>query len=153
MKNVIISSTEDAILVLNKTRSSIEADKLRGAWSNGVRAYAIDLLNDLQEAIEGGYFFPDDLTAPKVVKKALLNGASDWSQYSWGGSSLCYDSDIARRLCAPWELRKTDNGAKRPNSREEWLDVQARALHQAERMVCSHLRAVLMFDLPGRFYN
>lgn len=66
-----------------------------------------------------------------MVKEWLKNGASDWDQYSWGGSSLIYNSDIAERLCCPSELKKTRNGERRPNSREEWLDTQARALRQA----------------------
>ena len=50
---------------------------------------------------------------------------------SWGGSHLCYDYDIARHYCTPSELRRTRDGARRPNSQEEWLDVQARAIYQA----------------------
>ena len=61
----------------------------------------------------------------------MLNGAKDWNQYSWGALSLIYDCDIAERLSAPSELKKTRGGERRPNSREEWLDVQARALQQA----------------------
>jgi hypothetical protein len=64
-----------------------------------------------------------------------LNGAKDWSQYSWGGCSLIYDAAIARRLCTPSELKKTRNGERRPNSNEEWLDTQARALNQAFRNI------------------
>lgn len=52
-----------------------------------------------------------------------------------GGCALCYDGQIAERLCAPWELRKTDNGRKDPNPRETWIDVQSRALYQASRLV------------------
>ena len=65
----------------------------------------------------------------------MLNGAQDWNKYSWGGSSLIYDGDIAERLCTPSELKKTRNGERRPNGREEWLDTQARALHQAAKRV------------------
>ena len=71
---------------------------------------------------------------------AALNGAQDWEQYSWGGSALVYDGDIAAALCTPSELKKTRNGDRRPNSREEWLDVQARALRQAFRRVYSAIR-------------
>ena len=48
-----------------------------------------------------------------------------------------YGGDIAERLCTPSELKKTRHGERRPNSREEWLDTQARALHQAARRVSS----------------
>lgn len=50
---------------------------------------------------------------------------------SWGGSFLCYDSDIARHYCTPSELKRSRDGARNPNSREQWLDVQARAIYQA----------------------
>lgn len=108
-----------------------EAKKARSAWSRGVFEYVRELWADLCESIEGGYFDAENLKAPQMVKKALLNGADSWNAYSWGGSSLIYDGDIARRLCCPSELKKTREGERRPNAREEWLDTQARALFQA----------------------
>lgn len=116
---------------LNKALAVINEKTARSAWERGVREYAEELLEQLDEAISGGYFFADDLAAPLMVKKALLNGADSWSQYSWGGSALIYDGDIAERLCCPSELKRTNYGERRPNSREEWLDTQARALGQA----------------------
>jgi hypothetical protein len=74
-------------------------------------------------------------------RKALLNGADNWNESSWGGCYEIYNSDIAERLCTPSELKKTRQGERRPNSREEWLDVQARALHQAERLILRLARA------------
>lgn len=118
-----------------KMRDVINARSTRSAWSKGVNAYALELLESLEEAASGGYFDPDDLNATKILEKALLNGASDWSQYSWGGCSLIYNGDIAERLCTPSELKKTRNGERRPNAREEWLDTQARALYQASALI------------------
>jgi hypothetical protein len=66
-----------------------------------------------------------------LLEKAMLNGADSWSQYSYGGCSLVYDGDIAERLCAPSEFKKKRGGELPPNAREQWLDVQARALNQA----------------------
>lgn len=120
---------------LEKMREALEAMNTRSAWKRGVNAYALELLEELEEAISGGYFDAEDLDAPKLLDRQLLNGASDWTQYSWGGCSLIYDGDIAERLCTPSELKKTRGGEWRPNSREEWLDVQARALQQAARRV------------------
>jgi hypothetical protein len=108
-----------------------EAKKARSAWARGVFEYVRELWADLCESIEGGYFDAEDLKAPQMVKKALLNGADSWSAYSWGGSSLIYNGDIAARLCCPSELKKTREGERRPNASEEWLDTQARALFQA----------------------
>ena len=67
----------------------------------------------------------------KECREWMLNGAADWSCYSWGGCSLIYDRQIATRLCGPSELKKTRHGERKSNSREEWLDIQARALLQA----------------------
>ena len=103
-------------------------------------AYALELLEELVEGVDGGYISADDLNTPADFSRALLNGASDWSAYSWGGSSLIYNGDIAARLCCPSELKKTREGERRPNSREDWLDVQARALAQAARVVRSAYR-------------
>lgn len=116
-------------------REAVEAEPVRSAWSKGVKVYALELLDELAEAIERGYFDAENITSPKLLARQLLNGASDWSQYSWGGCSLIYDGEIAERLCCPSELKKTRNGERRPNNHEEWLDVQARALSQASRKI------------------
>lgn len=127
---------------IEKLYQSIESEKQRSAWDKGVTKYALELVDQLGEQINGGYFEELDLTESKKVRAALLNGAENWSQYSWGGCSLIYDSDIAERLCNPSELKKTRNGERRPNSREEWLDTQARALFQAANRVCRHIRTL-----------
>lgn len=127
---------------IEKLYQSIESEKQRSAWDKGVTKYALELVEQLSEQINGGYFEELDLTESKKVRAALLNGAEDWSQYSWGGCSLIYNSDIAERLCSPSELKKTRNGERRPNSREEWLDTQARALFQAANRVCRHIRTL-----------
>lgn len=129
-------------MTIDNIRACIENQKARSAWKRGVKLYAFELLDDLEWAIADGYFTADDMAAPKLAKRALLNGASSWSEYSWGGSALIYDGDIAERLCCPSELKKTRNGERRPNSREEWLDVQARALFQAANIICSAAREI-----------
>lgn len=124
---------ENTMDCIKAARAALEARKDRSAWDKGVTVYALELLEELAEAAEGGYIPTDaaELLKPRAMRSAMLNGASDWGQYSWGGSSLIYNADIAERLCCPSELRKTRNGERRPNGQEEWLDVQARALSQA----------------------
>lgn len=125
-------------MTTNEIRTVIETRKTRSAWDRGVMEYVAELLDELDNAINGGWFDAEDLAAPKLLARQLLNGADDWSQYSWGGCSLIYGGDIAERLCCPSELKKTRNGERRPNAREDWLDVQARALHQAaNRITCA----------------
>lgn len=129
--------------IYERMAKELEARKDRSAWNKGVTVYALELVEQLAEAAEGGYIDAEDLTAPRMLRKALLDGADDWSAYSWGGCSLIYNSDIAERLCCPSELKRTRNGERRPNSREEWLDTQARALYQAANRVYKTLRVVM----------
>lgn len=121
--------------IYNRITAELEARKDRSAWNRGVTAYALELVETLEERASEERRNPEP---GKECREWMLNGAKDWNQYSWGGCSLIYDSDIAERLCTPSELKRTRNGERRPNSREEWLDVQARALEQACRRV-SHL--------------
>ena len=99
----------------------------RSAWSRAVHAYAVELVESLAES--------DDLSNENLLRKALLNGAGDWQQYSEGGCALVYDTDIAERVCSPSELKRVRNGERQPNARENWIECQARALWQAAALV------------------
>lgn len=129
-------------MTAQEIRERVNANKPRSAWERGVLQYAAELLDQLEDAITGGYFHQDDLEAPKILEKGLLNGADSWGSYSWGGCSLCYDSDIAERLCTPSELKRKRGGDLPPNRSEEWLDTQARALFQASRRILWAARAL-----------
>ena len=99
----------------------------RSAWARGVQAYAVELLEDLDDGA--------DLSNEVMLQKELLNGAQSWAQYSEGGCALVYNADIAERLCPPSELKRNKWGMRAPNGRENWLDVQARALWQAHKLI------------------
>ena len=99
----------------------------RSAWDRGVHAYATELVESLDDSA--------DLSNETLLRKALLNGADDWQQYSEGGCALIYDADIAERVCSPSELERTRNGERQPHASETWLDCQARALAQAASLV------------------
>lgn len=138
---------------IEKVYQSIANEKQRSAWDKGVTEYALELVEQLGEQIRDGDFEELDLSDSKKVLEALLNGAANWKQYSWGGCSLIYDCSIAKRLCCPSELRKTHNGERRPNSKEEWLDTQARALYQAANRICRHIRTLeksgdILYEIP-----
>lgn len=123
--------------IIARMTESITTAPAHSAWARGVKAYAAELCSSLRGAAayaaETGT--PSPLTDRETVRAALLNGARDWSEYSWGGCALIYDGDIAARLCTASELRRTHNGQRNPNPRETWLDVQARALYQAGAVV------------------
>ena len=139
----INTRNENISAIIEKISEAVSDEKYRGAWGRGVQAYALELVDELDEALRDGTICPDDLADSKKVNAALLNGADSWSAYSWGGSALIYDGDIAARLCCPSELKKTRDGERRPNSREEWLDVQARALYQAANMIKRCIRSLI----------
>lgn len=96
-------------------------------WTTGVNEYAEELREFLDE------------NKLEATLENMLNGAKDWNQYSYGGSSLIYDADIADRLATPSEIksrtRKDGSLNQMANARESWLDVQARALFQAARQI------------------
>lgn len=121
---------------IEEIRKAIEQENAteRSAWGRGVGVYALELVEGLQEWQEwnNGAEIPTDR---KGLEKALLNGAENWARFSDGGCSLVYDGDIAERLCTPSELKRTRNGERNPNGRENWIECQARALFQAFRKV------------------
>lgn len=123
------------LTIYERITAELEARNDRSAWGKGVTAYALELVEELKDSAAYEGRDPESLTECKAW---CLNGASDWTQYSEGGSALIYDSDIAERLCTPSELKKTKGGERNPNSRETWLDTQARALFQA----CSRVTAL-----------
>ena len=124
-KELSMSTTRKQLL------EAVSAHKAgRSAWSRGVKAYAVELVESLEDDA--------DLCNEVMLQKALLNGADDWRQYSEGGAALIYDADIAERLCSPSELNRCKGGERQPNASETWLDVQARALWQAHRLIVWH---------------
>lgn len=127
--------TPDYTALADTIRTELNARHDRSAWDKAVTLYALDLLEDIQWSANDVERLPLD---GAELKQWALNGANNWHQYSWGGCSLCYDKQIAERVCTPSELKRKHGGMYEPNSRETWLDVQARALHQA----CNRIRTI-----------
>jgi hypothetical protein len=109
--------------------NKIESIQSRSAWSRGVKSYALEMIERSETEL-----------TPENAKSALLNGARDWREYSYGGCADIYDADIAERLCTPSELKRKRGGDLQPSTRETWLDVQARALSQALRLINRNLK-------------
>lgn len=119
-----------------KIQEEIATYKGSSAWKRGVLAYAEELAENLEGMTDA------EIADPAKVEEALLNGAENWDEYSWGGCSLIYNGDICQRLATPSEKKKTKGGENRPNAREKWLDVQARALYQAADLIKRACRKV-----------
>lgn len=119
---------------IKEIKKALENRNDRSAWDKGVTLYAFELLDEYEERAK---YEKRNAETRTELKKWLLNGAYNWNEYSWGGSSLIYNGDIAERLCTPSELKRCRDGERKPNRNEEWLDTQARALSQAAKRLSS----------------
>lgn len=143
MRNVITCGEIAETLWEQIEAQEIDGRGLNGrhsAWDRGLISYAYQLLDN-------GLIVSDRVTAPapdhitREIAAWIMGGAESWREYSYGGCALICDDEIARTLCAPWALRRTHYGERQPNSRETWLDVQARALGQAAAWIRHNWRA------------
>ena len=133
----IVTSSDSNFFDKLRHRIKSHMTPKRSAWSRGIDTYCM-MMADYLEVYNRG----EVPTSLKELKKWLLNGARNWKQSSKSGQWLIYDEDIAKTLCSPSELKKVASGHRRPNSNETWLDVQARALHQAAALVIDHARHI-----------
>lgn len=118
----------------NYTPDMLNKFRRKSAWDRGVCDYAEQLFDDYLERRDL-LNCDGSIRIGKITEADLLNGAESWEDYSYGGCSLIYDSDVCEALCSPSERKRTRDGELPPNSRENWLDVQARALRQAASKV------------------
>lgn len=108
----------------------LEGKKVRQGWQTGVKQCAFEIL---------GHFDEEETFPHTKLEKKLLNGADSWEQYSYGGCALIYDYDIAKIFCTEKGFERCDHGAKKIGTKENWLDVQARGLREASRLIKSIL--------------
>ena len=108
--------------------------KARSKWNKAVLQDAQRLLENVLEWMEEG-------EEVEINEKLLLNGAENWKEYSWGGSALIYNGEIAEHYSTPSELKfwgfTKNGGVKRDTNTasEHLLDIQAKALYQAWRAI------------------
>ena len=117
-------------------RGIISEARARSAWSRGVNAYALDILDSLEEY--ANYEFENNGVFPPLSESLALNGAKDWFHFAAGGCGLIYDAAIASRLLTPSELRAWEAGRRS----FDFIALEGRALFQAWRVIviaCSNL--------------
>lgn len=108
-------------------RKKVNETTPRGAYRNAVKLYAIDILNGLGDAV-----VPDTIAE---LHDELLDGCLNWVEYSYCGKALADSYSIAARTCSPTVLKRLHAGAKQPIGFVSWLDYQASALKQAEKLI------------------
>ena len=126
------------MVTIGQLLTAIKRYKPRSAWDNGVKLSAIDIIE---------YLEPDpryQIDNINQFEKILLDGNRNWREYSANGLPLSFEQDIARRFCNPSELKKVQKKTKdvwgaweyrRPNSDENWFDLQGRASYQAFELI------------------
>ena len=72
-------------------RGIISEARARSAWSRGVNAYALDILDNLEYI--ANYQFDIYEEFPPLSESLALNGADNWQHYAAGGCGLVYSSD------------------------------------------------------------
>ena len=112
----------------NELRKLVAEIPNTSAWKRGVKEYADELLDNLEEKAQSYERLPKN---EKELECWLLKGARNWGDYSYRGYSLKFNRQIAERLCNPSEFRKKNGGRIRPNRYETWLDEQSKALYYA----------------------
>ena len=119
---------------LSTLRGLVSSSSARSAWSRGVRAYALDLLDNIEEMSEYNINNYGEYLA--ISEEVALNGAGCWSNYAAGGCGLVYTSAILERLCTASELRRLSPSCR---SDIDAIDIEARALYQAWRLIAENL--------------
>jgi len=77
---------------IKELRELITNRPARSAWDKGVTLYALELLEDFRYRTEDSYI----MKGSYADEKNLLNGATNWSGYSYGAGSLIYNPDYIR---------------------------------------------------------
>lgn len=124
---------------ITKTIEKIEGLKFRSKWQKAVQEDASWLLEEIMNRHDNVVNDTMTFKSMEGFENVLRMGADTWKDFSEGGGALIYDKDIAEHYCTASELKKTHNGERRPNSRESWLDVQARAFWQAALLIKQNL--------------
>ncbi len=121
-----------------------KGEKARSKWAKAVHEDACWLLENVMEGDDEPY---------ELSEKLVLNGASDWKQFSWDGSALIYNGQIAEHYSTPSELKfwglTKDGGVKRDTNTagEHLMDIQARALRQAWWLIRDELNGKTEFSM------
>lgn len=113
-----------------------EIERKRGQWNKATAYYADFLLDSYIEICK--WCADQNEAIPDLSLDLVLNGASGWHQYSYGGCALVYDGDIAKTVFTPAQFAKWEQGRK--VTAEPLLDIQARALAAGWRVLKSAQR-------------
>ena len=112
-----------------KNKLEEEQKRARGIYEKAICQYAFELVDNIADNYITTADELEHLENITNLKERALNGAENWTQYSWGGCSLCYNYDILSRLFCPSIVKKYKNADTVRGC--HLLDYQASALTRA----------------------
>ena len=116
-------------IIIDVKKLLTEAEKMsrteRSCWSRGVASLICDYGEDVLKEHEG------ETTTIKEFNKLWNCGAETLRESVYGGCFDIWNYDIAKRLCTPSEFKRSNEGMRNPNRREDWLGVEYRAVYHA----------------------
>ena len=127
-------------VVIDVKRLVAEAEKMskseRTYWSRGVAS----LIRDYGEDVLGEH--DGEIISVRDFYKLWNCGNDSLRDAVYGGCFDIWNYDIAKRLCTPSGLKKSNEGMRNPNKREEWIDVELIAVQQAMYKSFAIMKAV-----------
>lgn len=115
------------VILISEITSIIKVScKPRSAWDKGVKQWALDLLDGMDNKAE--------FSSLTSLLLEALSGSLDWKQYCYDDKGIISDYSIVEAFCTPTEKQRYISrlGALRaPNADETWMDVQVKAATQA----------------------
>ena len=116
-------------VLIDVKRLVAEAEKMsrteRSYWSRGVAS----LIRDYGEEVLGEH--DGEIISARDFYKIWNCGNDSLRDAVYGGCFDIWSYDIAKRLCTPSALKKSNKGMRRPNKRQNWIDVELIAVQQA----------------------
>ena len=117
-----------------------EAEKMsrteRTYWSRGVASLIRDYGEEVLQEHDG------EIVSARDFFKLWNCGNDSLRDAVYAGSFDIWNYDIAKRLCTPSELKKSNEGMRNPNRCENWIDVEIRAMYQAMYKSFAIMKAV-----------
>ena len=116
-------------VLIDVKRLVAEAEKMsrteRSCWSRGVAS----LIRDYGEDVLGEH--DGEIISARDFYKLWNCGNDSLRDAVYAGSFDIWNYDIAKRLCTPSGLKKSNEGMRNPNKRQNWLDLELIAVQQA----------------------
>lgn len=116
-------------VLIDVKRLVAEAEKMskseRSYWSRGVASLIRDYAEEVLQEHDG------EIVSARDFYKLWNCGADSLREAVYGGCFDVWNYDIEKRLCTPSELKKSNEGTRRPNKNKNWFDVEIEAMYQA----------------------